>query len=137
MKPGKQTFLKPCLAVPLLLAALFGVWRVWDVRHKSIDTADDRQMAAPLLPLQNPTLISGEHGYRSDKEEISEPFAVTSQSKRAEEKWDEGLPPFMVTGRCKKTETESKPVIYLYPEAETEVSVRLEYQGRLTIDCKR
>ena len=25
-----------------------------------------------------------------------------------------------------------KPVIYLYPEAETEVSVRLEYQGRLT-----
>ncbi len=26
----------------------------------------------------------------------------------------------------------SKPAIYLYPEAETEVSVRLEYQGRLT-----
>ena len=25
-----------------------------------------------------------------------------------------------------------KPVIYLYPEAETEVTVRLEYQGRLT-----
>ncbi len=26
----------------------------------------------------------------------------------------------------------SKPVIYLYPEAETDVTVRLEYQGRLT-----
>ena len=26
----------------------------------------------------------------------------------------------------------AKPVIYLYPEAETEVTVRLEYQGRLT-----
>ena len=28
--------------------------------------------------------------------------------------------------------TAYKPVIYLYPEAETEVTVRLEYQGRLT-----
>ena len=27
---------------------------------------------------------------------------------------------------------ECKPVIYLYPEAETEVTVRLEYKGRLT-----
>ena len=64
MKPEKQTFLKPCLALLLLLAASFGVWRIWDVRHKPIDTADDRQMAASILPLQNPTLISGEHGYR-------------------------------------------------------------------------
>ena len=70
MKPGKQTFLKPCLAVPLLLAALFGVWRVWDVRHKPIDTADDGQMTASLLPLQNPTLISGEHGYWPDIQEV-------------------------------------------------------------------
>ena len=87
MKPGKQTFLKPCLAVPLLLAALFGVWRIWDVRHKSMDTADDGQMAAPLLPLQNPTLISGEHGYWSDEEETPELFVVISQSKK-KEKYD-------------------------------------------------
>ena len=31
-----------------------------------------------------------------------------------------------------KSEALAKPVIYLYPEAETEVTVRLEYKGRLT-----
>ena len=87
-------------------------------------------MTAPLLPLQNPTLISGEHGYRSNKEEISEPFAVTSKSKETEERWDEEIPWF-IKG-CKGLETESKPVIYLYPESETDVTVRLEYKGRLT-----
>ena len=130
MKPGKQTFLKPCLTVLLLLAASFGVWRVWDVRHKSIDTADDGQMTASLLPLQNPTLISGEPGYWTEKEESSNPFAVTSKSKETEERWDEEIPWF-IKG-CKGLETESKPVIYLYPEVETEVTVRLDYQGRLT-----
>lgn len=29
-------------------------------------------------------------------------------------------------------QTEKKPVIYLYPEEETQVSVKLDYQGRLT-----
>ena len=48
-----KKFLTPCLAVLLLLAVLLGIWRIWDVRHKSIDTADDGQMAASLLPLQN------------------------------------------------------------------------------------
>ena len=76
MKPGKQIFLKPCLAVLLLSAALFGIRQIWGAQHKPINTADDGQMAAPLLPLQNPTLISGEHGYRSDKEEISEPLTT-------------------------------------------------------------
>ena len=104
--------------------------RIWGAQHKTIDTADNGQMTAPLLPLQNPTLISGEHGYRSNKEEISEPFAVTSKSKETEERWDEEIPWF-IKG-CKGLETESKPVIYLYPEAETEVTVRLEYKGRLT-----
>ena len=167
MKPGKQTFLKPCLAVPLLLAALFGVWRVWDVRHKSIDTADDGQTAASFLPLQNPTLISGEHGYWPDKEETSEPSVVTSQSKGAEVTRDKEPPHpedtrslyialtnpassfdpkkrYIQMGACKgfrEVEIEgkkfimdllSKPVLYLYPEAETEVTVRLEYKGRLT-----
>ena len=61
----------PCLALLLLLGASFGVWRVWEVRHKPADTADDRQMAASLLPLQNPTLISGEHGYWPDIQEVS------------------------------------------------------------------
>ena len=157
MKPGKQTFLKPCLAVPLLLAALFGVWRVWDVRHKSIDTADDGQMTASLLPLQNPTLISGEHGYWPDKEETSEPSVVTSKSPGAEVKRDEepshsedtrsldivstksassfdSKVQFIesIIGACKDFDEVCKPVIYLYPEAETEVTVRLEYKGRLT-----
>ena len=168
MKPGKQTFLKPCLAVPLLLAALFGVWRVWDVRHKSIDTADDGQMTASLLPLQNPTLIPGEHGYWPDKEETSEPSVVTSQSKGAEVTRDEELPhpedkrsldivptePMSSSsledssslkdiyypackietkaGKSLDLDVLSKPVLYLYPEAETEVSVRLDYKGRLT-----
>ena len=71
MKPEKQTFLKLCLTALLLLVALFGVWRVWDVRYKSIDTVDDGQMTASLLPLQNPTLISGEHGYWPDIQEVS------------------------------------------------------------------
>ena len=165
-----KKFLTPCLAVLLLLAVLLGIWRIWDVRHKSIDTADDGQMAASLLPLQNPTLISGEHGYWPDKEETSEPFAVTSQSKGAEVTRDEKPPHSQDTrglyialtkpmssfdpktryiqgiiGACKgfeEVEIEgkkiktllppSKPVIYLYPEAETEVTVRLEYKGRLT-----
>ena len=35
MKPGKQTFLKPCLAVLLLLAVLLGAW---SVRSFSLDT---------------------------------------------------------------------------------------------------
>ena len=130
MKPEKQTSLKLCLTVLLLLAALFEIWRIWGAQHKPIDTADNGQMTAPLLPLQNPTLISGEHGYRSNKEEISEPFAVTSKSKETEERWDEEIPWF-IKG-CKGLETESKPVIYLYPESETEVTVRLEYKGRLT-----
>ena len=84
MKPGKQTFLKPCLAVPLLLAALLGVWRIWEVRHKPIDTADtvdDGQMTASLLPLENPTLIPGEHGYWPDKEETSEPLTTNPLEK--------------------------------------------------------
>ena len=161
MKPGKQTFLKPCLAVPLLLAALFGVWRVWDVRHKSIDTADDGQMTASLLPLQNPTLISGEHGYWPDKEETSEPSVVTSKSPGAEVKRDEepshsedtrsldivSTEPMSSSsleiyypvckietkaGKSLDLDVLSKPVLYLYPEAETEVTVRLEYKGRLT-----
>ena len=106
---------------------LLGIRQIWSAQHKP---ADDKQMAASFLPLQNPTLISGEHGYRSDKEEISEPFAVTSKSKETEERWDEEIPWF-IKG-CKGLETESKPVIYLYPEAETEVTVRLEYKGRLT-----
>ena len=29
MKPGKQTFLKLCLAALLLLAVLLGRWNVW------------------------------------------------------------------------------------------------------------
>ena len=168
MKPEKQTFLKPCLALLLLLAASFGVWRIWDVRHKPADTADDRQMAASLLPLQNPTLISGEHGYWPDKEETSEPFAVTSQSKGAEVTRDKEPPHpedtrsldivstksassfdsktryLRIMGACKRFEEveiegkkiimplECKPVIYLYPEAEAEVTVRLDYKGRLT-----
>ena len=81
MKPGKQTFFKLCIAVLLLSAALLGIWRIWSAQHKP---ADDKQMAASLLPLQNPTLISGEHGYWPDKEETSEPSVVTSQSKGAE-----------------------------------------------------
>ena len=161
MKPGKQTSLKPCLAVPLLLAVLFGVWRVWDVRHKSIDTADDGQMTASLLPLQNPTLISGEHGYWPDKEEPSEPSVVTSKSPGAEVKRDEepshsedtrsldivSTEPMSSSsleiyypvckietkaGKSLDLDVLSKPVLYLYPEAETEVTVRLEYKGRLT-----
>ena len=178
MRPEKQTFLKPCLAVLLLLAALLGIWRIWDVRHKSIDTvdtvdtvdtADDGQMTASLLPLQNPTLIPGEHGYWPDKEETSEPSVVTSQSKGAEVTRDEKPPhsedtrglyialtkpmssfdpktPYIqgIIGACKgfkEVEIEgekiimdlaSKPLIYLYPESETEVSVRLDYKGRLT-----
>ena len=168
MKPEKQTFLKPCLALLLLLAASFGVWRIWDVRHKPIDTADDRQMAASLLPLQNSTLISGEHGYWPDKEETSEPSVVTSKSPGAEVKRDEepshsedtrsldivstkSASSFdsktrylRIMGACKRFEEVEiegkkikrllpcKPVIYLYPEAETEVTVRLDYKGRLT-----
>ena len=169
MKPEKQTFLKPCLALLLLLAASFGVWRIWDVRHKPIDTADDRQMAASLLPLQNSTLISGEHGYWPDKEETSEPSVVTSQLKGAEVTRDKE-PPHpkdtrslyialtnpassfdqkkqyikKIKSACKgfkEVEFEGKkiimrlrckPVLYLYPEAETEVTVRLDYKGRLT-----
>ena len=92
MKPEKQTFLKPCLAFLLLLGASFGVWRIWDVWHKSIDTADDGQTAASLLPLQNPTLISRERGYLPDTEETSEPFAVISKSKGAEVTRDEKPP---------------------------------------------
>ncbi|MFC2594237.1 MAG: hypothetical protein ACFNW0_04115, partial [Fretibacterium sp.] len=91
MKPEKQTFLKLCLAVLLLSAALLGVWMVWEVRHKPADTADDGQMAASLLPLQKPTLISGEHGHLPDKEESSAPFAVISKSKGAEVTRDEKL----------------------------------------------
>ena len=92
MKPGKQTFLKLCLAVLLLSAALLGVWRIWEVQHKPADTADNGQMTASLLPLQNPTLIPGEHGYWPDKEETSEPFAVISKSKGAEVTRDEKPP---------------------------------------------
>ena len=164
-----EKFLKPCLALLLLLGASFGVWRVWEVRHKSMDTADDGLMAASLLPLQNPTLISGEHGYWPDKEETSEPFAVTSQSKGAEVIRGEkpphsedtrglyialtnpasssdqktryiqrimdackGFKEVEIEGKKFIMELDSKPVIYLYPEAETEVTVRLEYKGRLT-----
>ena len=154
-----KKFLKPCLTVLLLLAASFGVWRIWEVRHKPADTADDGQMAASLLPLQNPTLISGEHGYWPDKEETSEPFAVTSQSKGAEVTRDKEPPHpedtrslyialtnpasssdsntqnpprrIRVEG-CKEFNLDSKPVLYLYPESETDVTVRLEYKGRLT-----
>ena len=165
MKPGEQTFLKPCFAVPLLLAALFEVWRIWDVRHKSMETADDGQMAAPLLPLQNPTLISGEHGYWSDEEETPELFVVISQSKKKEgekphhtklprslyialtkpaSSFDSKTRYLRIMGACKRFEEVEiegkkikrllpcKPVLYLYPEAETEVTVRLEYKGRLT-----
>ena len=161
MKPGKQTFLKPCLTALLLLVALLGVWRIWDVRHKSIDTADDGQMTASLLPLQNPTLISGEHGYWPDKEETSEPSVVTSKSPGAEVKRDEepshsedtrsldivSTEPMSSSsleiyypvckietkaGKSLDLDVLSKPVLYLYPEAETEVTVRLENQGRLT-----
>ena len=161
MKPGKQTFLKPCLTVLLLLAASFGVWRIWEVRHKSIDTADDGQMAASLLPLQNSTLISGEHGYWPDKEETSEPSVVTSKSPGTEVRRDEepshsedtrsldivSTEPMSSSsleiyypvckietkaGKSLDLDVLSKPVIYLYPEAETDVTVRLEYQGRLT-----
>ena len=114
--------------VLLLLAALLGIRQIWSAQHKP---ADNKQMAASFLPLQNPTLISGEHDYRSDKEEIPEPFAVTSKSKKTEERWDEEIPWF-IKG-CKGLETESKPVIYLYPEAETEVSVRLEYQASVLV----
>ena len=103
-----KKFLKLCIVVLLLSAALFEIWRIWGAQHKPIDTADNGQMTAPLLPLQNPTLISGEHGYRSNKEEISEPFAVTSKSKETEERWDEEIPWF-IKG-CKGLETESKPV---------------------------
>ena len=101
-----KKFLKLCIVVLLLSAALFEIWRIWGAQHKPIDTADNGQMTAPLFPLQNPTLISGEHGYRSNKEEISEPFAVTSKSKETEERWDEEIPWF-IKG-CKGLETESK-----------------------------
>lgn len=33
---------------------------------------------------------------------------------------------------CREEQTPAKPVIYLYPEAETEVSVTLDYSGELT-----
>ncbi len=33
---------------------------------------------------------------------------------------------------CREEQTTAKPVIYLYPEAETEVSVTLDYSGELT-----
>ena len=157
MRPEKQTFLKPCLAVLLLLAALLGIWRIWEVRHKPIDTAEDGQMAASLLPLQNPTLISRERGYLPDTEETSEPFAVISKSKGAEVTRDEKPPhsedtrglyialtkpmssfdpktPYIqgIIGACKDFDEVCKPVLYLYPEAETEVTVRLDYKGRLT-----
>ena len=158
MKPGKQTFLKPCLAVLLLLLVLLGIWRFWGAQHKP---ADDKQMAASLLPLQNPTLISGEHGYWPDKEETSEPSVVTSKSPGAEVKRDEepshsedtrsldivSTEPMSSSsleiyypvckietkaGKSLDLDVLSKPVLYLYPEAETEVTVRLEYKGRLT-----
>ena len=77
-----KKFLTPCLAVLLLLAVLLGIWRIWDVRHKSIDTADDGQMTASLLPLQNPTLISGEPGYWTEKEESSNPLCCNKQIER-------------------------------------------------------
>ena len=81
MKPGKQTFFKLCLAVLLLLLVLLGIRQIWSAQHKP---ADDKQMAASFLPLQNPTLVSGEHGYWSDEEETPELFVVISQSKKKE-----------------------------------------------------
>ena len=156
---SKNTFLKACFVAFLLSAALFGVWRIWEVRHRPIDTADDGQMAASLLPLQKPTLISGEHGHLPDKEESSAPFAVISKSKGAEVTRDKELSPPEDTrnsdiastepasisssntqypprrirvGGCEEFNLGYKPVIYLYPESETEVSVRLDYKGRLT-----
>ena len=40
--------------------------------------------------------------------------------------------PFPISEAMDKSEALAKPVIYLYPEAETEVNVRLDYKGRLT-----
>ena len=130
-------------------------------QYKPADTADDGQTAASFLPLQNPTLISGEHGYWPDKEEPSEPSVVTSKSPGAEVKRDEepshsedtrsldivSTEPMSSSsleiyypvckietkaGKSLDLDVLSKPVLYLYPEAETEVTVRLEYQGKLT-----
>ena len=186
MKPGKQTFLKLCLAVLLLSAALLGIWRIWEVRHKPTDTADDGQMAtsllplqnstlissddgqmaAFLLPLQNPTLISMEHGYWPDiQEEVSASKNNVKKTESEKHQYSEGIrspdnkltepvlssaptldssddqwsPPLCngfeeveIEGKKIIMPLTCKPVIYLYPEAETEVTVRLEYQGRLT-----
>ena len=162
MKPGKQTFFKLCLAVLLLLVVLLGIWRFWSAQHKP---ADDKQMAASLLPLQNPTLISGEHGYWPDIQEVSvskndakkketeksrysedvrspdsiltEPVLSSDPTiNSSDDQWSpplcKGVKEVEIEGKKIIMYLDSKPVIYLYPESETEVTVRLEYKGRLT-----
>ena len=38
----------------------------------------------------------------------------------------------LVSDRCESGRVDAKPVIYLYPETETQVTVRLDYSGQLT-----
>ena len=38
---------------------------------------------------------------------------------------------------CREEHAAAKPVIYLYPEKETTVTVKLDYAGTLTCDIKK
>ena len=179
MKPGKQTFLKPCLTVLLLLWALLGVWSVrgfsldagWPLSDYSgypceifIRPQENRDIdiwwhcnASVDYTQQKFYIYDGQKGEWKPYDLLNEhpqyqifirdrentlhikngeiptlSFILTSNSTFPS---PIGYPELSLVLELEEDEPEGnvyKPVLYLYPEAETDVTVRLEYKGRLT-----
>ena len=178
MKPGKQTFLKLCLAVLLLLAVLLGGW---SVRAFSLDTgwplSDYSGYRCEVYTRDEENYPQEDFGwdfwpgatisvdYSQQKFYVYDeqtrkrvPYPLLQKYPRFQiyvhdgtkmvrvKKQENPTVSFLLTSSdflhniytipqeldVDKFYTAYKPVIYLYPEAETEVTVRLEYKGRLT-----
>ena len=178
MKPGKQTFLKPCLTALLLLVALLGGWSIrgfsldagwplsdysgyrcevytrdeenypqedfgwdfWPGATISVDYSQQKfyvydeqtreQVPYPLLqkyPRFQIFVHDGTKMVRVKKQENPTVSFLLTSSDFLHNKYT--IPQELDVD---KFYIGYKPVIYLYPEAETEVSVRLDYKGRLT-----
>ena len=173
MKPGKQTVLKPCLTVLLLLWALLGVWSVrgfsldagWPLSDYSgypcevfIQPQENHEWMRYNVSVdytqQKFYIYDGQKGEWKPHDLLNEhpqyqifirdrentlhikngekptlSFILTSDPNFPS---PIGYPEISLIDSETKIPPYSKPAIYLYPEAETEVTVRLEYKGRLT-----
>ena len=183
MKPGKQTFLKPCLTVLLLLAALLLIWsgqafshpfeeysgyycRVYFHLVSEDEFNNDKWLKVPsdLSKDKKHCILRFYYGnpyyYNHFKEFL--PDVIVSDDPHFQiyvcKKKEDGhlyeyvwqlvkkvkkpvvsfylMPPNIPYPVPPELEPplprRAKPVLYLYPEAETEVTVRLDYKGRLT-----